>query len=118
MEPIVEKTLLYDFYGELLTEQQKRVYESFVLEDMTESEIAMEQGISRQGVYDMLKRCNRKLQEYEDKLQLVKKFVKTRERVAAISRCARAVLEQEENSRHAASMEEIERISNEILEDF
>lgn len=118
MERILEKTLLYDFYGELLTDQQKRVYEAFVLEDMSESEIGRDQGISRQGVHDMMKRCNKKLEEYERKLQLVAKFVKTQERVAKINRCAKEILEQNQSSQLASSIEEIENISNEILEDF
>ena len=49
MEKIVEQGLLYDFYGELLTEHQRRVYEDVVFNDMSLSEIAEEQGISRQA---------------------------------------------------------------------
>ncbi len=52
MEKIVAQGLLYDFYGELLTEHQRRVYEDVVFNDMSLSEIAEEQGISRQGVHD------------------------------------------------------------------
>ena len=51
MEKIVAQGLLYDFYGELLTEHQRRVYEDVVFNDMSLSEIAEEQGISRQGVH-------------------------------------------------------------------
>ena len=65
MEKIVEQTLLYDFYGELLTERQQQVYESVVLEDYSLSEVAEELGISRQGVHDMIKRCNHTLEEYD-----------------------------------------------------
>ena len=65
MEKIVEQTLLYDFYGELLTERQQQVYESVVLEDYSLSEVAEELGISRQGVHDMIKRCNHTLEEYQ-----------------------------------------------------
>ena len=53
MEKIVEQGLLYDFYGELLTEHQRRVYEDVVFNDLSPSEIAKEQGISRQGVHDL-----------------------------------------------------------------
>ena len=49
MEKIVAQGLLYDFYGELLTEHQRRVYEDVVFNDMSLSEIAEEQEISRQG---------------------------------------------------------------------
>ena len=50
MEKFVEQTLLYDFYGELLTERQRQVYESVVLDDCSLSEVAEELSISRQGV--------------------------------------------------------------------
>ena len=53
MEKIVEQGLLYDFYGELLTEHQRNIYEGVVFNDMSLSEIAEEQGISRQGVHDL-----------------------------------------------------------------
>ena len=49
MNDILEQALLYDFYGELLTSHQKEIYEQFVLEDLSLSEIAGEAGISRQG---------------------------------------------------------------------
>ena len=73
MEKIVEQGLLYDFYGELLTDHQKAIYEDVVINDMSLSEIAREQGISRQGVHDMIKRCDRILNGYEEKLGLVEK---------------------------------------------
>ena len=68
MEKILEQTLLYDFYGELLTEHQKQIYELY-LDDLSLSEIANELGISRQGVHDLIKRCieswKKVLPEYE-----------------------------------------------------
>mgnify|MGYP000573869428 CR=1 FL=1 len=67
MEKIVEQTLLYDFYGELLTDHQKEIYEDAVFNDLSLSEIANEQGISRQGVHDLIKRCDRTLGGYEKK---------------------------------------------------
>ena len=62
MEKFVEQGYLYDFYGELLTERQQQVYESVVLEDYSLSEVAEDLGISRQGVHDMVKRCNKTLE--------------------------------------------------------
>lgn len=88
MEKIVEQGLLYDFYGELLTEHQRRIYEDMVLNDLSPSEIAKEQGISRQSVHDLKKRCDRILEEYESKLQLVAKFVKIREMVHELDQMA------------------------------
>ena len=65
MEKIARQGLLYDFYGALLTEHQRQVYEDVVLYDLSLSEIAEEQGISRQGVHDLVKRCDRILEDYE-----------------------------------------------------
>lgn len=107
MEKFVEQTLLYDFYGELLTERQRQVYESVVLEDYSLSEVAEELGISRQGVHDMIKRCNRILEDYEDKLHLVEKFLNIRRQVQKIHSLAGQYQAQE-----------IEAISNEILEEL
>ena len=74
MEKIVEQGLLYDFYGELLTEHQRHIYEDVVMNDMSLSEIAQEAGISRQGVHDLIKRCDKTLEEYESKLHLMERF--------------------------------------------
>ncbi len=105
MEKFVEQTLLYDFYGELLTQRQQQVYESVVLEDYSLSEVAEDLGISRQGVHDMIRRVNKALEEYEEKLHLVEKFVNIRSQVRRIHDLAETY--------HA---EEIAAISNEILE--
>ena len=107
MEKIVEQGMLYDFYGELLTEHQRKIYEDVVLNDMSLSEIAEEQGISRQGVHDMIRRCNRTLEEYEEKLHLVEKFLNIRSQVMKIHELA--------DKYHA---EDIAAISNVILEEL
>ncbi|MCI5649809.1 MAG: YlxM family DNA-binding protein [Fusicatenibacter sp.] len=86
MEKILEQTLLYDFYGELLTEHQRQIYEDVVLNDFSLSEVAANRGISRQGVHDLVKRCNKTLEEYEDKLHLVARFVQIREKINEICR--------------------------------
>lgn len=84
MEKKVLQTYLYDFYGELLTEHQKSIYEDFVLQDLSLGEIAEERGISRQGVHDLVKRCDRLLNGYEDKLHLLKRFWSIREKIEQI----------------------------------
>ncbi len=86
MEKIVEQGLLYDFYGELLTEHQRRVYEDVVIHDMSLSEIAQEQGISRQGVHDLIRRCDRILAGYEERLHLLEKFNRVKDTIAQIER--------------------------------
>ena len=111
MEEILRQTLLYDFYGELLTGHQKRVYEDVVLDDSSFSEVAENLGISRQGVHDMIKRCNRLLTGYEEKLHLVEKFVSLRRQVGEIQKIA------EQQAEHPA-MKEIKKISTTILEEL
>ncbi len=110
MEKIVERALLYDFYGELLTEHQKQIYEDVVFNDLSFSEVAEEWGISRQGVYDLMKRCARILQEYEEKLGLVEKFLKTQEKVKEIRRLAQEFWKTEDRE----LVFRIEEISAEI----
>lgn len=84
MEKIVEQGILYDFYGELLTAHQRRIYEDAVFNDLSLSEIAEDNGISRQGVHDLLKRCDKILAEYESKLHLVEKFTHIKQKVERI----------------------------------
>ncbi len=79
MEKIVEQGLLYDFYGELLTEHQRRIYEDAVFQDLSLSEIAQEHGISRQAIHDLIKRCDRQLKDYESKLGLIRRFLRVKE---------------------------------------
>ena len=114
MEKFVEQTLLYDFYGELLTEHQRRIYEDVILNDYSLSEVADELGISRQGVHDNLKRCSRILEDYEEKLHLVEKFVSIREKIRRIHKLSQECesLDKEE------LVSRIESISQEILEEL
>ena len=84
MEEKVTQTYLYDFYGELLNEHQRRIYEYFVFDDLSLGEIAAEEGISRQGVHDLVRRCDRTLQSYEERLHLIARFQKVKHTVEKI----------------------------------
>lgn len=114
MEIKIELAYLYDFYGELLNEHQRQIYEDFVLNDLSLGEIAVEEGISRQGVHDLIKRCSKKLQDYEEKLHLVEKFLRVKEDVAQIHTLAKQCKESQDES----ILNEIETISNKILEEL
>ena len=74
MDKIYERGLLFDFYGELLTEHQQKIYSEAVFNDMSLSELSEEEGISRQGIHDLIKRVDKQLEGYENKLKLVEKF--------------------------------------------
>lgn len=104
MEKIVEQGLLYDFYGELLTEHQRQVYEARVFDNLSLGEIAQDFEISRQGVYDLVKRCDKILQDYEEKLHLLAKFMSIKETVSRIE----SITDQEE----------VRKLANRILEEL
>ena len=114
MEKFVQQTLLYDFYGELLTEHQRQVYEEAVFDDLSPSEIALNHGISRQGVHDLIKRCGRILEGYEEKLHLVEKFLKIRDSVRRIQ----ALTDPQNSAEAGGRMRQIREISSNILEEL
>ena len=109
MDRILEQNLLYDFYGELLTEHQQRVYEDAVYNDMSLSEIAGEQGISRQGV----KRCDKILQDYESKLHLVERFMAAKEKIGEIEQ-----LTAEDTTDPEERMRRIRELSRSLLKEW
>ena len=86
LEEIFEYSMLYDFYGALLKEKNIKIFEDYVFNDMSLSEIAEEQGITRQGVRDVVVRCKEKLVEYENRLGLVKSFNEIKKRIADIQK--------------------------------
>ena len=118
LEKIVRQSLLYDFYGELLSEHQKSIYEDVVMNDLSYSEIARLNGISRQGVYDMIKRCDKILEEYEAKLKLVEKFVNARDKVTVIIDTIEVLKQQNKDSNLDALIANIDKKASEILEEF
>ena len=113
MDRILEQNLLYDFYGELLTEHQQRVYEDAVYNDMSLGEIAGEQGISRQGVHDLIKRCDRILQDYESKLHLVERFMAAKEKIGDNEQ-----LTAQSDTDAGERMERIRELSRSLLKEW
>lgn len=104
MEKIVQQCLLYDFYGELLTKHQRQIYEDAVYNDLSLGEIADLYGISRQGVHDLIKRCDKTLAEYESKLHLMERFANIKSKLTQIEKCD--------------ELTDIRRLAGEILEEL
>ncbi len=70
----VKMSLLADYYGGLLTEHQLKIVRGYYDEDLSLNELAEETGVTRQAVYDILRRAGDKLKDYEAKLGLVSKI--------------------------------------------
>jgi len=113
LEERVKLSLLYDFYGALLKENQKRMFAASILEDYNFTEIAEEEGISRQGAYDAIKRASRQLRDYEEKLGLVARFEKQKELVKEL----REVLKNLQIPQEEEEWKKVFQILEEILEE-
>lgn len=96
VEKLVQVGILFDFYGKLLSEKQYSAVELYYLHDLSLAEIGEELDISRQGVYDILKRAEENLFQYEDTLKLVEKFFKNRK---ALEEIYKLVLDIEKESK-------------------
>ena len=80
----VWRTMLFDFYGELLTEKQREYYDLHYNQDLSLAEIAASSGISRQGVWDNIRRADAALRDAESRLGLVQRFAAQRTAAAAL----------------------------------
>ena len=95
-------------------ENLKEIYEQAVLEDYSLSEIARDAGISRQGVHDMIRRCNKSLEDYEAKLHLVEKFMSVKKKVHEID----LLLENYEEQDEKELIKKVKKLSGEIIEEL
>lgn len=114
LDEILQLSILYDFYGDLLSSHKKQIFEDYVLNDLSLSEIAVEQGISRQGVHDIIKRCSRELKEYESKLELVKRFESIRTKLIQIKELSKCI-ELEQNYKLA---NDIDILADDIIKEL
>lgn len=116
-EKMIEISMLYDFYGQLLTAKQQELLKLYHEDNYSLSEIAEEFGISRQGVHDAVKKAEKALHEYENKLGLISKFTATEEAVAAIDTEIDALMkENRENRPLTEKLKHIKSIIDQINE--
>lgn len=118
MENIFKQNMLYDFYGELLTEHQRKIYEAAVYEDMSLSEIGAEFGISRQGVHDLIKRCDKILRDYEEKLHLLERFEETKKMAASIHTLSLEAKGATDLKQCLAKVSEMEQLSEQLIKEL
>ena len=103
--------LLFDFYGDMLTDRQKELFDLYYHEDLSLSEIAENYGITRQGVRDVIVRAEGIMQELEDKTGIIRRFQRMQEQFSDIERAADGILAI--NSEHSYDSD-IETLATEI----
>ncbi len=104
-------TMLYDFYGDLLTDRQKEFYDLYYNEDYSLAEIAENVGITRQGVRDVLVRAEAILSEMEEKTGIVARFLEVRRGLASISESVEKIAAL---NRDSLNSPELEALVNEV----
>lgn len=114
LDEIVLLSILFDFYGDLLSDNKKQIFEDYILNDLSLSEIAEERGISRQGVYDAVKRCSNELKSYEERLALVQKFQVVKDKVNLIKEAVSEI----RISGDVVHFDEIETLADDILKEL
>jgi len=119
-EKIVELGILFDFYGKLLSENQYTVVELYYIHDLSLSEIGEELGITRQGVYDSLKRAENNLYDFENNLGLVEKFKNVSNEVNNILKYVKVIVKDAEglnNEDIINNAKAIKTLAEKIIED-
>ena len=102
----LEISFLLDFYSEMLTQKQREVIEYYYNDDLSLSEIAMNEGITRQGVRDSIKRAEVQLLEMEERLGLAKRFREMQEGLESIMEAAQEILRYNRESLCAPRLDE------------
>lgn len=105
MEEALFRTMLFDFYGELLTEKQRQYFDLHYNNDLSLNEIAQSEGISRQGVWDIIRRAEESLRRFEEKTGLVARFAAQRELLSRADERISQLLPLTEGRAHALAAE-------------
>lgn len=113
-DKVIEISMLFDFYGQLLTEKQREVMHLYYEDDFSLGEIAEDLGISRQAVHDTIKKSERVLKEYEEKLKLFARFKETEYAFNQVIDIINSLLKQYNNDKSLSS--ELNKIK-EIIKD-
>ena len=102
--------MLFDFYGDLLTERQREFYDLYYNEDLSLAEIAENYGISRQGVRDVIVRAEAAMSEIEEKTHIIRRFHQSKAAIAAIDAAAdRLLVAVDKRSYSDAMLDELAR---------
>ena len=91
LEKAYELSILYDFYGNLLSDRKKQIFNDYILNDLSLAEVAGNEGMSRQGVHDAIKNCEKSLEKYEQALHLAEKYKKASKLCDEIAEIAESI---------------------------
>ncbi|NLA57283.1 MAG: putative DNA-binding protein [Firmicutes bacterium] len=122
MEQTVHMGLLFDFYGQLLTEKQRLFFSLYHQDDLSLGEIAEQYGITRQAVYDIIQRSQKTLSNFEEKLGLIKRYIRQREQLEKVQGKLKEL--GDELARTGAAgpwqeqLAEVQELLAEIIEEF
>ena len=112
MENKVEISMLWQIYGKLLTEKQYEYIDYYYNNDLSLSEIAENDGITRQAVRDIIKKGERKLFEYEEKLLFMKKTINQEQRIQEVLFNLTKIQKDSSDKQISSILEEIKKELN------
>ncbi len=118
LQEAITLSMYYDFYGELLSEHHKTIFEDYIWNDMSLAEIAEECDMSRQGVYDIVKRCSKKLHDYEERLHLVQRFLRMKESIEKIDAEARNICAEQTCEGSMRRAERIVYLAEQVMKEL
>lgn len=117
MEKKVGEQYLFDFYGELLTNKQKQILEYYYNDDYSLAEIAEVMSVTRQGIFDIIKRSKAMMEAYEEKLGLIAKFLKSQMLLEEIQKSILSIAAQNTDEQLKSELmlvvEKLKRVSEE-----
>lgn len=110
--------MLFDFYGNLLTKNQRSILDLYCNYDYSLGEISESKEISRQAVYDSVRRSEKKLKNFEKKLKLIEKFSVIRESVNKFSELILEIEKNVENKETEEYIDELKEMVNKIVKTY
>lgn len=123
IEQTVQMGMLFDFYGQLLTERQRLIFSLYHQDDLSLGEIAEEFGVTRQAVYDIVRRSQKTLLGFEEKLGLIQRYTRQLRLLEMIQAGLRSMREAQSSQGAAerdceAQLAELEKLVVQLAEDF
>ena len=112
MEKKVEISMLWQIYGNLLTEKQYKVIDYYYNQDLSLSEIAENENITRQAVRDIIKKGEKKLFEYEEKLLFMKKTINQEQKIQQVLSNLTKIQKDSSDKQVTSILEEIKKELN------